>query len=268
MSINLSSEDLKKEQERQRKRGGLIFKTLRRGVVTIRGHQDPNIKANFRYEIGDVNVRSVVNYFKGDVDCIIDCLYDEINIFYENGSEPIQTLPLWMVQEIESQIIHKFDRFNIELRFMVQSNMLTGKSGKRNLINEDIDKDLKKEYERQRKKGKLIFNTLKKGKVDVQSYNIETENFDLNLSFHYEIYDAHVKPVVDRTNGDVDCIITCFYDDVDIFNEDGSEITEQLSYLLVRAIETQIEKKFDKFNIELQFMKQLDGNGKDSVVME
>jgi hypothetical protein len=137
MSINLSSEDLKKEQERQRKKGGLIFKTLRRGIVTIRDHDDPNVKVNFRYEMGDVNIRTVVNYFNGDVECIIDCLYDNIDIFNEDGGELTQKLPLWMVHEIESQIIHKFNRFNIELRFMVQSNIITGKSGKRNLVNEN-----------------------------------------------------------------------------------------------------------------------------------
>jgi hypothetical protein len=34
-TIKLSSEDLKKEQERQRKRGGLIFKTFKKGKVKV-----------------------------------------------------------------------------------------------------------------------------------------------------------------------------------------------------------------------------------------
>jgi len=120
--------------------------------------------------------------------------------------------------------------------------------------------DLKKEQERQRKRGKLIFNLLKKGKVKVELYNSEP-HLNPDITFQYQIHNAHVKSFVDYTNGDVECLITCFYEDVDIFNEDGSEIIEKLSYLLVRQIEDEIEKKFDKFNIELQFMKQ---SNKDS----
>jgi hypothetical protein len=60
----------------------------------------------------------------------------------------------------------------------------------------------------------------------------------------------------------------CYYDDVDIFNEDGSEITEKLPLWLVSGIENQLEDKFDKFNIELRFMRQSDGGGKKSLVNE
>jgi len=127
--------------------------------------------------------------------------------------------------------------------------------------------DLKKEQERQRKRGRLIFKTLKKGKVKVELYNTEL-NLNPDITFQYQIHDAHIRSIVDYTNGDVICVMDCYYDDIDILNEDGSEITEKLPLWLVGGIEVQLEKKFDKFNIELRFMRQSDGGGKKSVVME
>jgi hypothetical protein len=127
--------------------------------------------------------------------------------------------------------------------------------------------DLKKEQERQRKRGKLIFNLLKKGKVKVELYNPEL-NLNPDITFQYQIHDAHFRGIVDYTNGEVICVMDCYYDDVDIFNEDGSEITEKLPLWLVSGIENQLEDKFDQFNIELRFMRQSDGGGKKSVVME
>lgn len=127
--------------------------------------------------------------------------------------------------------------------------------------------DLKKEQERQRKRGRLIFKTLKKGKVKVDLYNPE-QNLNPDITFQYQIHDAHFRSIVDYTNGDVICVMDCYYDDVDIFNEDGSEITEKLPLWLVGGIEVQLEKKFDKFNIELRFMRQSDGKGKKSLVNE
>jgi hypothetical protein len=122
--------------------------------------------------------------------------------------------------------------------------------------------DLKKEQERQRKRGKLIFNLLKKGKVTVDVYQ------GPNITFLYQIHDANVRSVVDYTNGNVICLLDCFYDNIDIFNEDGSEIKEKLPLWLVSGIENQIEKRFDEFNIELRFISELKGQGKKSIVME
>jgi hypothetical protein len=127
--------------------------------------------------------------------------------------------------------------------------------------------DIKKEQERQRKRGRLIFKTLKKGKVKVDLYNPE-QNLNPDITFQYQIHDAHFRSIVDYTNGDVICVMDCYYDDVDIFNEDGSEITEKLPLWLVSGIENQLEDKFDKFNIELRFMRQSDGKGKKSLVNE
>jgi hypothetical protein len=101
--------------------------------------------------------------------------------------------------------------------------------------------DLKKEQERQRKRGRLIFNTFKKGKVKVVIGRYDEDGTVPDIIFQYQIHNAHVKSFVDYTNGNVECLIRCFYEDVDIFNEDGSEITEKLSYLLVRQIEDEIE---------------------------
>ena len=126
--------------------------------------------------------------------------------------------------------------------------------------------DLNREQERQRKRGRLIFKTLKKGKVKVELYG--PNNTLPDITFKYQIHDAHFRSIVDYTNGDVICVMDCYYDDIDILNEDGSEITEKLPLWLVGGIEVQLEKKFDKFNIELRFMRQSDGGGKKSVVME
>jgi hypothetical protein len=126
--------------------------------------------------------------------------------------------------------------------------------------------DLQKEQERQRKRGRLIFKTLKKGKVKIVLYDPNETLPD--ITFQYQIHDAHFRSIVDYTNGDVICIMDCYYDDIDILNEDGSEITEKLPLWLVTGIETELEKKFDQFNIELRFMRQSDGGGKKTVVNE
>jgi hypothetical protein len=60
----------------------------------------------------------------------------------------------------------------------------------------------------------------------------------------------------------------CYYDDIDILNEDGSEITEKLPLWLVSEIENKIEDKFGSFNVELRYMQQSDGKGKKSLVNE
>jgi hypothetical protein len=128
--------------------------------------------------------------------------------------------------------------------------------------------DLKKEQERQRKRGRLIFNTLKKGKVKVKLGPYDEDGTVPDMIFQYQIHNAHVRSVVNYTNGEVICIMDCLYDDIDIFNEDGSEITEKLPLWLVSEIENKIENKFDQFNIELRFMRQSDGGGKKHVINE
>jgi len=93
--------------------------------------------------------------------------------------------------------------------------------------------DLKKEQERQRKRGRLIFNTFKKGKVKVVIGRYDEDGTVPDIIFQYQIHNAHFRSIVDYTNGEVICVMDCYYDDIDIFNEDGSEITEKLPLWLV-----------------------------------
>lgn len=160
-TIKLSSEDLKKEQERQRKRGRLIFKTLKKGKVKVDLYNpEPNLNPDitFQYQIHEAHIRTFVDYTNGEVFCIMDCLYDDIDIFNEDGSEITEKLPLWLVSGIESELEKKFNQFNIELRFMTQSDILTGKGGKRNLVNEEVNDD-----QRLINKTRVIYKLLKKG---------------------------------------------------------------------------------------------------------
>jgi hypothetical protein len=128
--------------------------------------------------------------------------------------------------------------------------------------------DLKKEQERQRKRGRLIFNTFKKGKVKVVVGRYDEDGTVPDMIFQYQIHDAHFRSIVDYTNGEVICVMDCYYDDIDILNEDGSEITEKLPLWLVSEIENKIEDKFGSFNVELRYMQQSDGKGKKSLVNE
>jgi hypothetical protein len=128
--------------------------------------------------------------------------------------------------------------------------------------------DLKKEQERQRKRGRLIFKTFKKGKVKVKVGLYDQDGTVPDMIFQYQIHDAHFRSIVDYTNGEVICVMDCYYDDIDILNEDGSEITEKLPLWLVSEIENKIEDKFGGFNIELRYMQQSDGKGKKSLVNE
>jgi len=157
-TIKLSSEDLKKEQERQRKRGGLIFKTFKKGKVKVvvgRYDEDGTVPdIIFQYEIHNAHFRSIVDYTNGEVICVMDCYYDDIDIFNEDGSEITEKLPLWLVSEIENKIEDKFGSFNVELRYMQQSD---GK-GKKSLVNESKEEDQKLIN-----KTKLIYKGLKKG---------------------------------------------------------------------------------------------------------
>ncbi len=124
--------------------------------------------------------------------------------------------------------------------------------------------ELNKEKERKKKKAKLIFNTLKKGKIKVDLYDPDILNPE--IVFHYQIHNAHFRSMVDYTDGSVRSIVVCSYDDIDIFNQDGSEITEKLPLWLVSGIEMELIKKFDGFNVELS-MRESDG-GKTTVINE
>jgi hypothetical protein len=126
------------------------------------------------------------------------------------------------------------------------------------------DQELNKKKERQIKKAKLIFNTLKKGKVKVDLY--DPDNLNPGIVFQYHIHNAHFRSMVDYTDGSVRSIVVCFYDDVDISNQDGSEITENLPMWLVSGIEMELIKKFDGFNVELS-MRESD-DGKKTIVNE
>ena len=131
-----------------------------------------------------------------------------------------------------------------------------------------MSEKLKKEQERQRKRGRLIFKTFKKGKIKVKVGLYDQDGTVPDMVFQYQIHNAHIRPIVDYTNGEVICVMDCYYDDIDIFNEDGSEITEKLPLWLVSEIEKKLENKFDQFNIELRYMRQSDGGGKKSLVNE
>lgn len=126
------------------------------------------------------------------------------------------------------------------------------------------DEALNKKKERQNKKAKLIFNILQKGKIKVDLYDPDTLNPE--IVFQYQIHKAHFRSMVDYTDGTVRSIVICFYDDIEVFNEDGSEITEKLPLWLVSSIEMELIKKFDGFNVELS-MRESD-DGKKTIVNE
>jgi hypothetical protein len=237
MSINLSSEDLKKEHERQRKRGKLIFKTIRKGVVSFPNYEDPNTKFNFRYEMVDASVRSITNIVTGDVLCIIDCLYDNIDIFNEDGSELTQKLPLFLVHEIEGQIKHKFDMFNIELNFMSESNMLTGKSGKRNLIGEDMDEDQK-----MINKTRVIYKAFKRGNVGVGLGKTRYEiDWTLPNKFHVKI--KHRTPEeAARVGVDSYPILLLNTETIDYIKTNGTPIKNGEKHIISGRITDQFKK--------------------------
>jgi len=237
MSINLSSEDLEKEHERQRKRGKLVFKTIRKGIVTFPNQENPNTNFIFRYEMVDANFRSITNMRTGYVECIIDCLYDNVNIFNEDGSELTQKLPLFLVHEIEGHIKNKFDMFNIELNFMSQSNMLTGKIGKRNLINEDMDKDQK-----MINKTRVIYRAFKKGNVGIGLGKTRYEiDWTLPNKFHVKI--KHRTPEEsERVGVDIYPILLLNTETIDYIKTNGIPIKNGEKHLISNRITDQFKK--------------------------
>jgi hypothetical protein len=132
-TIKMSSEELKKEQDRQRKRTKLIFNTIKKGKIkVVTDGINHDLTHVYRYQIDNAFIRSYVDYTDGTVKGLVSCSYDDIDIFNQDGSE-IQKLPLWAVNMIEEEIIKKFESFNIEIDFRY-----TDKDEKKSLIGEDL----------------------------------------------------------------------------------------------------------------------------------
>jgi hypothetical protein len=243
-TIKLSSEDLKKEQERQRKRGRLIFKTLKKGKVKVVLY-DPNETLpdiTFQYQIHDAHFRSIVDYTNGNVICLMDCYYDDIDIFNADGSEITEKLPLWLVSGIETELEKKFDQFNIELRFMGQSNG----EGKKHIVNEGVEED---ENKKMIHRAKLIYKALRKGEFEVRygnssSYETKTINWMLPNKFILKVkkYDY---PVSQKLGKEKYVVLVLNSQNIDIVTSDGTPITNGENFSMVMKI----NEKFKKHNI-------------------
>ena len=239
-TIKLSSEDLKKEQERQRKRGRLIFKTLKKGKVKVElynSEQNLNPDITFQYQIHDAHFRSIVDYTNGDVICVMDCYYDDIDILNEDGSEIREKLPLWLVGGIEVQLEKKFDKFNIELRFMRQSDG----GGKKSVVNEDVSEDQKMIH-----KAKLIYRALRKGKIEINygdgnSYRLKTIDWTLPNKFKLKVksYDYLVAQKLGREKY---VVLVLDSQTIDIVTNDGNPMTNGENFSMVMKINEQFKK--------------------------
>lgn len=124
-----------------------------------------------------------------------------------------------------------------------------------------MDKDVQKQKDRLRKRSMLIFKTLKKGKIKIEP------EMGRSFVFRYEIEQTYPQTFVNYKNGEVECMLTSQYDNVEITNEDGSEV-DRLPLWMVAMIEQGIKDKFESFNIELVFRKDSSGQGKNNVLKE
>jgi protein required for attachment to host cells len=241
-TIKLSSEDLKKEQERQRKRGRLIFKTFKKGKVKVvvgRYDEDGTVPDMiFQYQIHDAHFRSIVDYTNGEVICVMDCYYDDIDIFNEDGSEITEKLPLWLLSEIENKIEDKFASFNIELRYMQQSD---GK-GKKSLVYESEEEEDQKMIH----KAKLIYRALRKGKIEINygdgnSYSLKTIDWILPNKFKLKVksYDYQVAQKLGREKY---VVLVLDSQTIDIVTNDGKPITNGENFSMVMKINEQFKK--------------------------
>ena len=238
-TIKLSSEDLKKEQERQRKRGRLIFKTLKKGKVKVELYGPNNTLPDitFKYQIHDAHFRSIVDYTNGDVICVMDCYYDDIDILNEDGSEITEKLPLWLVGGIEVQLEKKFDKFNIELRFMRQSDG----GGKKSVVMEEVSEDQKMIH-----KAKLIYRALRKGKIEINyvdgnSNSLKTIDWILPNKFKLKVksYDYQVAQKLGREKY---VVLVLDSQTIDIVTNDGKPITNGENFSMVMKINEQFKK--------------------------
>jgi hypothetical protein len=239
MSISLSREDLNREQERQRKRGRLIFKTLKKGKVKVELYGPNNTLPDitFKYQIHDAHFRSIVDYTNGDVICVMDCYYDDIDILNEDGSEITEKLPLWLVGGLEVQLEKKFDKFNIELRFMRQSDG----GGKKSVVMEEVSEDQKMIH-----KAKLIYRALRKGKIEINyvdgnSNSLKTIDWILPNKFKLKVksYDYQVAQKLGREKY---VVLVLDSQTIDTVTNDGKPITNGENFSMVMKINEQFKK--------------------------
>ena len=243
MSIRLSSEELNKERERQRKKGNLILKTLKKGKINV-DLNDPNVPNRilvFRYQIHDANVEVKIDHTEDNmVRSLVVCEYDNIDIFNEDGSEITKKLPLWLVTMIESELIDKFDRFNIELWFRKSND------GKESVLMENEDENKKMIH-----KAKLIYKAFKKGKIEIR-YNhgngstpeLKTINWTLPNKFILKVkkYDYLFSQ---KSGKEKYVVLVLNSQNIDIVTSDGKRITNSENFSMV----TKINEQFKKHNI-------------------
>ena len=240
MSIRLSSEELNKERERQRKKGNLILKTLKKGKINV-DLNDPNVPNRilvFRYQIHDANVEVKIDHTEDNmVRSLVVCEYDNIDIFNEDGSEITKKLPLWLVAMIESELIDKFDRFNIELWFRKSND------GKESVLMENEDENKKMIH-----KAKLIYKALRKGKIEIRydhgnGYTHDLKIIDWILPNKFKL---KVKPydyLASQKLGREKYVVLVLDDQtIDIKTNDDKPITNSERFSMVMKINEQFKK--------------------------
>lgn len=262
-TIKLSSEDLKKEQERQRKRGRLIFKTLKKGKVKVdlyNPEQNLNPDITFQYQIHDAHFRSIVDYTNGDVICVMDCYYDDIDILNENGSEITEKLPLWLVGGIEVQLEKKFDKFNIELRFMRQSDG----GGKKSIVNEGVEEEDQKMIH----KAKLIYKALRKGKVEIRYGNsnvYETKIINWTLPNKFILKVKKYDYLFSQKSGKEKYVVLVLNsENIDITTSNGTSIDHNDNFSMI----TKINAQFKKYDITIYWSRGILGLSTDNDATE
>jgi hypothetical protein len=171
----------------------------------------------------------------------MDCYYDDIDILNEDGSEIIEKLPLWLVSEIENKIEDKFGSFNIELRYMQQSD---GK-GKKSLVNEGVEED---ENKKMIHKAKLIYKAFKKGKIEIRydhgnGYTHDLKIIDWILPNKFKL---KVKPydyLASQKLGREKYVVLVLDDQtIDIKTNDDKPITNSERFSMVMKINEQFKK--------------------------
>ena len=242
MSNRLSSEELNKEKERQRKKGNLILKTLKKGKISV-DLNDPNIPNKilvFRYQIHDAYADSTVDHTDNNVRSLVYCSYDDIDIFNEDGSEITKKLPLWLVAMIESELIEKFDRFNIELWFKRSDD------GKQSVLMENEDENQKMIH-----KAKLVYKAFKKGKIEIRydhgngyTHDLKIINWILPNKFILKVkkYDYLFSQ---KSGKEKYVVLVLNSQNIDIVTSDGTRVTNSENFSMI----TKINEQFKKHNI-------------------
>jgi len=240
MSISLSREDLNREQERQRKRGRLIFNLLKKGKVKVELYNTElnlNPDITFQYQIHDAHFRSMVDYTDGSVRSIVICFYDDVDITNQDGSEIRENLPMWLVSGIEMELIKKFDGFNVEL------SMRESDDGKKTVVKEGVEDD---ENQKMIHKAKLIYRALRKGKIEINygdgnSYSLKTIDWILPNKFKLKVksYDYQVAQKLGREKY---VVLVLDSQTIDIVTNDGKPITNGENFSMVMKINEQFKK--------------------------